>query len=119
MIFGKSSHLLTHKIVYSPASLADMFEIRDHITHKLHNSAAAAKLLIAIKTRIEALKTSPLIGSPITADLTPETTYRFLLCGNYYNFYRTEEDCIKIVRIIYQRRDYIQILFGKNTTDKE
>jgi len=42
-----------------------------------------------------------------------ETDYRFLVCGNYLVFYRTEADSVFVDRVIYGRRDYIKILFDE------
>ena len=33
-------------------------------------------------------------------------------------FYRIKDDYIEVIRIIYEKRDYMQILFGDNSADR-
>jgi len=38
-----------------------------------------------------------------------------VLANNYSIFYRIEDEVIRIVRILYSRRDFVRILFGGNS----
>ncbi|MBE6578170.1 MAG: type II toxin-antitoxin system RelE/ParE family toxin, partial [Ruminococcaceae bacterium] len=43
-----------------------------------------------------------------------EVPYRFLVCGNYTAFYKVDGDEVHIIRVLYGRRNFMQILFGKS-----
>ena len=38
--------------------------------------------------------------------------YRYLLSGNYMSFYHIQGDSVIVDRVLYGRRDYLQILLG-------
>lgn len=40
--------------------------------------------------------------------------YKFVLANNYSIFYRIEGKIVKVIRIMYSRRDFIRILFSEN-----
>lgn len=57
-------------------------------------------------------------GTPLSGIVNFETDYRLLVCSNYTAFYRIDNHMISIVRVLYGRRNFMQILFGKpNDTD--
>lgn len=101
------------KILLSPEAQNDLHEIRRYITEELRNPAAADNTLGKIIKRIRTLADFPQGGSPLSAVVHFETLSRFLVCGNYLAFYRIDEDNVFIDRILYGRRDYLSILFGK------
>ena len=55
----------------------------------------------------------PEIGEPLQSVINIDTAYRFVVCGSYIAFYRYENDEVKIIRVLYGRRNYLQILFGE------
>ena len=62
---------------------------------------------------INRLRTFPDSGAPLSSIIDLGTNYRFLVCGNYTAFYRTENNAVLIVRVLYGRRDFMRILFEK------
>ena len=66
-----------------------------------------------IQDSVDKLADFPFIGIPLSSKVEIETDYRFLVCGSYIVFHRTEADSVFIDRVIYGRRDYIKILFEK------
>ena len=56
----------------------------------------------------------PLSGAPLSSVVGFETDYRFLVCGNYIAFYRTDNQTVNITRVLYGRRNFMQILFGES-----
>src|SRR5574344_940485 len=40
--------------------------------------------------------------------------YRFLVSGNYLIFYTIDASSVKIVRILYGKRDYVKVLFSNS-----
>jgi len=102
-----------NKIFLSAEAQNDLKEIRQYITEELNNPTAAESTLAKITRRIRTLADFAEIGSPLSSVVGSETAYRFLICGNYLVFYRTEKNSVFVDRILYGRRDYLRILFGE------
>ena len=66
-----------------------------------------------ITKRIRMLADFPESGASLSSIVDFETDYRFLVCGNYTAFYRIENQTVKIIRVLYGRRNFMKILFGE------
>ena len=64
--------------------------------------------------RIRQLADFPEIGAPLSSIISLEVPYRFLVCGNYTAFYKVDGNEVHIIRVLYGRRNFMQILFGKS-----
>ena len=104
-------------IKYSESAIKDLEAIGDYIADTLKNPMAAFNTVSKIQDTAYKLADFPLIGTPLSSKVEIETDYRFLVCGNYLVFYRTEGDSVFIDRVIYGRRDYIKILFDEVLED--
>lgn len=102
-------------IQFAPEALRDLEEIRNYISEDLANLSAANNTVSGILDNIKILASFPEIGSPLSAIVNMETNYRFLVCGKYMAFYRFEDGTVYIIRILYGRRNYMEILFGKQS----
>jgi len=102
-----------NKVFVSPEAQEDLIGIRRYITEELDNQVAADNLLQKIMQRIRQLEQLADIGSPLSTIVGIETGYRFLVCGHYLVFYRTEQSEVYIDRVLYGRRDYLHVLFGE------
>ena len=100
------------EIQFSPEAISDLQEIKVYITEELCNEQAAVNTIANITKQIRILADFPESGALLTSIIGFETDYRFLVCGNYTAFYRTENGLVYIVRVLYGRRNFIQILFG-------
>ena len=67
-----------------------------------------------IMKRISQLADFPKIGAPLSSIISLEVPYRFLVCSNYTAFYKVEGDEGHIICVLYGRRNFMQILFGKS-----
>ena len=101
------------KITFTPAALEDMKDIKAYITDELCSEQSAINTGSKIMNRIRQLSEFPEIGAPLSSIISLDVPYRFLVCGNYTAFYKVEKDEVHIVRVIYGRRNFMQILFGK------
>lgn len=99
------------QLLISPLVYEDINEIREYISEELYNLQAADELINQITNKIRNLIEFPYSGSPLNIEMDVATDYRFLLCNNYLIFYRVEEMNIKVSRVLYNRRNYINILF--------
>ena len=102
------------KINYSPAALEDLREIKSYISEELCSEPAAINTIEKIMKRIHQLADFPDLGAPLSSIIDLEVPYRFLVCGNYIAFYKTDADNVYIIRVLYGKRNYMQILFGRN-----
>lgn len=100
------------KVVFSKKAIEDLQGIKTYITDELLNKVAAIKTVTKIMKNVRMLSDFPEIGAPLSSIVEIETNYRYLVCGKYIVFYRYEKDIAFIDRIIYSRRNYMQILFG-------
>jgi plasmid stabilization system protein ParE len=92
-----------------------MKEIKAYITDELCSEQSAINTIEKIMKRIRQLADFPEIGAPLSSIINLQVPYRFLVCGNYTAFYKVEGgDEVHIIRVLYGRRNFMQILFGKS-----
>lgn len=101
-----------YKISFSPEAVDDLKEIKQYIKDELCNEQAAKNTVAKILKKIKLLSDFPESGSNLSAIICFDTDYRYLVCDNYIAFYRIENKNVLIVRVLYGRRNYMQILFG-------
>ncbi len=100
------------KLHYSREALHDLDEIWDYILTELSNPSAAAKVVHQIIDKTEQLVDFPRKGALLSTVAGMINEYRYLISGSYLIFYRVEEHDVYIDRVLYERRDYMRILFG-------
>lgn len=100
------------ELIFSPKAIEDLQKIKAYIADELGNEQAAVCTVSKILDHIRILADFPESGAPLSSIVDIETNYRFLVCGNYMAFYRYENGKAHIVRVLYGRRNYMQILFG-------
>ena len=105
------------KINFTPDALEDLKEIKAYITEELCSEESAIRTVGNITKRIRQLGSFPESGAPLSSIINLEVPYRFLDCGNYTAFYKVEADEVHIIRVLYGRRNFMQILFGKSQDD--
>ena len=101
------------KINFTPDAIEDLKEIKAYITDELCSEESAIRTVGNIMKRIRQLADFPESGAPLSSIINLEVPYRFLVCGNYTAFYKVESDEVHIIRVLYARRNFMQILFGK------
>ena len=101
-----------YKVSFSPEAVDDLKEIKQYIKDELCNEQAAKNTVAKILKKIKLLSDFPESGSSLSAIVGFDTDYRYLICDNYIAFYRIEDKNVLIVRVLYGRRNYMQILFG-------
>ena len=103
------------EIKYSPDAIADLQKTKDYITEELCSATAAVNTIAKITKNVRMLSSFPESGAPLSSIVDFDTDYRFLVCGNYTVFYRFEGNTVYVIRVLYNRRDFMRLLFG--TTD--
>ena len=106
-----------NKLHISPAAARDMEEILAYIAETLGYPVAARATVGKILHRIRLLREHPQMGAPLSSIAEVDRDYRFLVSGSYLVFYRTQGADIFVDRVLYGRRDYLQILLGDAVED--
>ena len=99
-----------YKIEYSKESGLDLIDIKKYIKYNLQEPESAEKLISKIRTEIHELSNNPQIYAIIDDDFIKRFEIRKLILDNYIVFYRIKNYDIQIVRIIYGRRNWIDLL---------
>lgn len=105
------------EIKFSPEAINDLQQTKAYIAEELCNEQAAVNTVAKIIKQIRMLADFPDSGAPLSSVIDMDTDYRFLVCGNYTVFYRVENGAVFVVRILYGRRNFVQILFGEPQDD--
>lgn len=100
------------KIHYSPQALSDLDEIWLYIATELENPITAESTVDGILNCVDKLKIFSGTGAVIRFPNGLNSEYRYVMHGNYMAFYRVIDIDVFVDRIIYGKRDYINILFG-------
>lgn len=106
---------MKYKIRINPMAIADVQEIKAHITED--NPEAATKMGTVIYSKIEKLADFPEMGVSLSTKINIKTDYRFLVCGVYLIFYKIEGEFVSVYRILNGVRDYLSILFSDELSE--
>lgn len=98
-----------YNVEYSKESNQDLIEIKQYIKYNLQEPEIAQNLISKIRSKINSLKDNPEIYSVIT-DSIGKLEIRKLIVDNYIVFYKIENEVIQIVRIMYGRRNWLELL---------
>ena len=101
----------------SPQAVSDLDHIWEYIAVGLDNQSAATRTVDGILDRVLLLGDFPEMGTQLYRYIGIGGEYRFLICGNYYAFYRCEGVDVYIDRILYKRREYLHLLFDGQSVE--
>ena len=101
-----------YKLKITPAAASDLAEINAYISTQLHNPQAARRIVKIIAHDLRLLLQNTHLGFSVSAKIGRETNLRALLSGNYFLFYRIENEAIQVSRVLDGRQDYLRVLFG-------
>jgi len=96
----------------------DLARMKDFITSR-HGADVAQKSLRRITTSARRLERFPEEGPSLAGLINISTDYRYLYVRPNYLFYRIEGNCVKIVRVLNEKQDIYNILFGLSTVTDE
>ncbi len=95
----------------TPQAAEDLLEIKSYIENELHNPIAAKNTVLNIIETYENLSTFAETGIPVERYVSFPADYKFVLANNYSIFYRIEDKIVRVIRIMYSKRDFVRILF--------
>lgn len=103
---------------YSPVAIRDLEQMGDYIAEELKNPTAAMNTVSKVLDSVDKLEDTPDMGAPLSARYEHVDDYRYIICGNYLVFYRNGTDGVYIDRVLYEKMDYLTILFGKQAEQR-
>jgi len=86
-------------------------KIKQHVTDEFEVNIAAKTIRDIVKT-IRRLEMFPASGQMLSGKIDVAIDYYYIYSQKNYVFYRIEKECVKIIRVINEKQDYVQILFG-------
>jgi addiction module RelE/StbE family toxin len=99
-----------YNIEYSKESKQDLIGIKQYIKYNLQEPETAQKLISKIRNEINNLKNNPEMYAIIDDELIKKLEIRKMIVDNYIVFYRIKDNNIEIVRVMYGRRNWINLL---------
>lgn len=106
------------KVEYSPKALEDLQRIKAYIIENF-GVDAAQKALGKITASVRRLEKYPVLGVALGRMIDVPTDYMYIFIERNYVFYRIEGNKVQIVRVLNERKDFMQILFGIHTCFEE
>ena len=106
------------KLIYAPRALDDLQGIKTYVAGQFGESRAKASVKEIILT-VRQLELFPEEGFRLEDMIEYPTDYRYLVIKPNYVFYRVEGDVVRIIRILNERQDFLQILFGISSISEE
>ena len=99
------------EVKITPQAAEDLLEIKNYIENELQNPVAAHNTVLKIVETYENLAEFPEAGIPVSRYVPFPTDYKFVFANNYSIFYRIEDKIVRVIRIMYSKRDFVRILF--------
>lgn len=103
---------MKYKLLITKPAENDLKDILDYISKELSSPIAAKDFLDAVFLCYERLEDNPFIYSICDSDRLKNKSYRKAVIKNYVLIYRVDENnkTVYIMRLIYGRRDYFNLL---------
>lgn len=106
------------QVEYSPTALEDMQDIHEYVSSNWDEDIAR-KLLTKITSDIRRLELYPEVGVDLGKIIDIPTEYRYIFSRKNYIFYRIDQDKIRIIRVLNEKRNCLKILFGISKESEE
>ncbi len=101
------------KLIYTPKALDDLQGIKTYVSRQF-GGARAKSCVREIATTVRQLEMFPDEGPCLQDLIEYSTDYHYLVVKPNYIFYRIEGDTVRVIRILNEKQDFLQILFGMN-----
>ena len=99
-----------YNVTYLPLFYEDLDRITDYILYKLENKIAAENLLNEIEKEINKRAYNPEVYERYNSLRNRKSTYYRIYIKNYIVFYRVNNNIMEIIRILYSRRNFNNLL---------
>ncbi|MCH5344456.1 MAG: type II toxin-antitoxin system RelE/ParE family toxin [Acetatifactor sp.] len=106
------------KLIYTPKALEDLQGIKNYVTRQFGGDKAKIGVK-EITSAARYLEIFPDEGPSLEDLINNPTDYRYLVVRPNYIFYRIEGDTVRVIRILNEKQDFLQILFGISSVSEE
>ena len=106
------------KLIYTPKALDDLKEIKAYVTKQFDEGKAKA-CVKEITSTAKQLGLFPGEGPCLEDLIEYPTDYHYLVVKPNYIFYRVEGDTVRVIRILNEKQDFLQLLFGISSISEE
>ena len=106
------------KIKYTPDAADKLRDMKSTITTQ-YGSKKAKEIVGEITKAIRGLEENEKKGPSVEAMFGVPSDYRYIFVSKNYVFYDIESDVIRVINIYNEKEDFMQLLFGINTTPQE
>ena len=106
------------KLIYTPKALDDLQGIKAYVARQFGEGKAKA-CAREITSTAKQLVMFPEEGPCLEDLIEYPTDYHYLIVKPNYVFYRVEGDTVRIIRILNEKQDFLQILFGISSISEE
>lgn len=106
------------KLIYAPKALDDLQGIKTYVSKQFGESRAKASVK-EITLTAKQLEAFPGEGPRLEELIEYPTDYHYLVVKPNYVFYRVEGDTVRVIRILNEKQDFLQILFGISSISEE
>lgn len=100
----------TYAILFTDPALSDMVEIRDYIKDVLKSNAAAKQTINTIEKAVASLSKMPERRTEVKDEDIAALGIRSIPAGNYIIFFRINDDVVTIIRVLYNKRNWRDLL---------
>ena len=105
--------MIKYEIEYSPVAIKDLDDVFEDVLTASKDIEIAHKYLEELQDKVDSMVKRPKTGTPLYYD-DLFTGYYSVRFKEYLAFYRLDETRILVDRILFRKRDYMRVLFGKN-----
>ncbi len=106
------------KLIYAPKALEDLQGIKTYVCKQFGGNRAKVCIQEIAKT-VRQLEEFPNEGPCLQDLIEYPTDYHYLVIEPNYIFYRIEGDTVRVIRILNEKQDFLQILFGISSIDED
>ena len=106
------------QIKYSPEARRDLQNIKKYIEEEWDGNIAQ-KVMVLLMGRIRSLEKHPKLGVDISDMFDVISDYKYLVVKKNYVFYRLEGKYVRVIRVLSDKQDFMQVLFGVHTQSED
>ena len=99
-----------YKLSFTQSFHYDLKSSVNYIRNTLQNPTAANGLKDEVKKTYLKIKQTPFIYPAVPDEYLASIGFRFIMVKNYMLFYKVENNTVNIIRFLYGRRDWKNIL---------
>lgn len=99
------------KLIYTPKALDDLQGIKAYVTRQF-GEGKAKSCIKEITSTTKQLELYPGEGPRLEDLIEYPTDYHYLVVKPNFVFYRVEGDTVRVIRVLNEKQDFLQILFG-------